>query len=259
MSPTTPSIAFQLDTSEPTLKIASMSESKPIDPNAHNRVSAADRGPGMDEPEHYTYARPEDRPAQRDVRLVDAVKAGDHAAARQLLAAAANVHQRAEQDWTPLNFAAGKGDLEMVRLLIEHGADVTVTGRDRRRPSAIARAANHAAVAQFLDDHEQKLGVWEDPATARRYCKAYYLRELARFPRWQAGRKNWSISAYWPDDVKAMLGKPLEADDVVFLHQDFSVTRSMWHGEHVIFEDPGPDWVAFCTESLQFAIPSDMR
>src|SRR5262245_43750294 len=94
------------------------------DPNAHNRVEPEDRGPGMDEPVHYTYARPEEKPAQRDVRLCDAVKAGDAEAVRRLVREGAGIHQRAEQDWTPLNFAAGKGDLAMVKLLVEElGAD----------------------------------------------------------------------------------------------------------------------------------------
>src|SRR5690242_8634413 len=55
------------------------------DPNAHNRVEPEDRGPGMDEPTHYTYAKPEDKPTGRDVRVCDAVKAGDSELVKKLV------------------------------------------------------------------------------------------------------------------------------------------------------------------------------
>jgi uncharacterized protein len=229
------------------------------DPNAHNRVEPEDRGPGMDEPVHYTYAKPEDKPASRDVRVCDAVKSGDYELVRKLVKEGASVHQRAEQDWTPLNFAAGKGDLKMVELLVEElGADVTAVGRDRRRPLAIAKAASRTEVAQYLTGVEKKLGVWEDPLLLRPYCKAYYLRDLRKFPGWSEKRDNWKINKYWPDDIKADFEKPFEADDVVFVHHDFQVTKSMWRGEHVIFDAGSPAWEKFCKENLKFAIPDDL-
>lgn len=230
------------------------------DPNAHNRVSPENRGPGMDEPEHYTYARPEEKPADRDVGVVDAVKAQDAARVRKLVKdEGCNVHQRAEQDWTPLNFAAGKGDLEIVKLLVEElGADVTVVGRDMRRPLAIAKAASRKNVARYLTEKEQELGVWEDPTTTRPYCKAYYLQTLRKFPNWSETRKNWQINKHWSDEIKADFEKDFEDDDVVFVHQDCTVTRSMWHGEHIVFDAISPEWEEFCKQELEFAIPEDL-
>jgi hypothetical protein len=230
------------------------------DPNAHNRVEPEDRGPGMDEPTHYTYAKPQEKPATRDVRVCDAVKAGDHALVSRLVKEQKlNVHQRAEQDWTPLNFAAGSGDLKMVTLLVEElGADVTVVGRDRRRPLAIAKAADRKEVVKYLTDAEKKRGVWEDPLLLRPYCKAYYLRDLRKFKGWSEQRKNWKINKYWPDDIKADFEKALADDDVVFVHHDFQVTKSMWHDEHVIFEAGVPEWERFCRDQLNYSIPEDL-
>ncbi len=229
------------------------------DPNAHNRVEPADRGPGMDEPVHYTYARPEEKPAGRDTRLVDAVKAQDRTLVVKLLDEGCAIHQRAEQDWTPLNFAAGKGDLGMVELLVERGADVTVVGRDQRRPSAIARAAGHKKVLEFLTGIEKRLGVWEDPLNTRPYCKAYYLRDLRKFSGWAEERKNWKINRYWSEAMKADFEKPLEDADVVFVHHDLVVTRSMWRDEHVIYDAITPAWQEFCHSRLGFRIPDDLR
>ena len=163
------------------------------------------------------------------------MKAQDYALVEKLIKEGCNIHQRAEQDWTPLNFAAGKGDLKMVELLVRLGADITAVGRDRRRPSSIAKAANRKEVAAFLTQKEKELGVWEDPLKYRPYCKAYYLRDLRKFKEWSEERKNWKINRYWSDEMKADFDKPFEDNDVVFIHHDFTVTKSMWRGEHVIF------------------------
>jgi chemotaxis protein methyltransferase CheR len=44
----------------------------------------------------------------------------------------------------------------------------------------------------------------------------------------------------------------------VFLHLDYSVTRSPLHGEAVIFTSSGPPWEAFCAGTLAFAVPNDI-
>jgi ankyrin repeat protein len=41
------------------------------------------------------------------LRLIEAVKAGNIAAAKELLDSGAAANQQDEQGWTPLNFAAG--------------------------------------------------------------------------------------------------------------------------------------------------------
>ncbi|WP_241674348.1 hypothetical protein [Candidatus Methylobacter oryzae] len=50
------------------------------------------------------------------------------------------------------------------------------------------------------------------------------------------------------------------ADDaVVYLHQDFSVTASMWHGENVVFDRVSDDWRNYCREQLAFHVPTDLE
>jgi hypothetical protein len=207
------------------------------DPNAHNRVEPEDRGPGMDSPVHYTYATPAEKPRDRDVRVHEAVRAGDRERVRALvLDLGLDVHQRAEQDWTPLHVAAGRGDLAMVRLLVEElDADITAVGRDRRRPLAIARAAARDEVAAYLAAREKEQHVDRASPALRPYCKAYHLRELKKFAGFRELEK-------------------ANDDDVVFLHHDLQVTRSMWHGEEVIFQSNAPEWARFCADELAFAI-----
>ena len=62
--------------------------------------------------------------------LIEAVKSGDYAKAAKLIENGADVHQQGEQEWTPLNFASGRGDLVMVKLLIENGAQVNAKSGD---------------------------------------------------------------------------------------------------------------------------------
>src|SRR5690349_5545334 len=120
--------------------------------------------------------------------LIAAVKAADCAQVQRLLDGGHDVHERGENEWPALNFAAGKGDRALVRLLIDRGANVFLTGADGRTPYQIAVAASHREVAEDLRSREEDIGgdalrassrEWE----TRPYCKAYRLQELRRYPR----------------------------------------------------------------------------
>jgi len=41
----------------------------------------------------------------------------------------------------------------------------------------------------------------------------------------------------------------------VFLHQDLTVTSSMWHNEDVVFDNVTPEWQEFCHTVLNFRVP----
>lgn len=189
-----------------------------------------------------------------DLALIEAVKTGQHAEARALLESGADVNQQDEAGWTPLNFAAGKGDLAMVRLLVETGADPFKTGRDNRTPYLIALAAGRAEVVKYLREVEDQT----DPERARslrperKYSKAYHLRDLRRYPDWSEERINWKN----PREQAAP--NELADEDVVFIHQDLTVTESMWHDENVIFNKVSDAWREFCSSRLGFQVPTDL-
>lgn len=175
-----------------------------------------------------------------DLKVIGAVREGHLEALRQLLAGGADVGERDEQGWTPLHWAAGRGDAEAVRLLLEHGADLAAAGRDLRAPLLVAKAAQRQEVVEILTAAAAR-GIWGDPA-ARPYARAYLLRELHEFPSWPASGEDKE-----------------EESPVVYLHQDFAVTRSMWRDRDVIFDQVTPEWVEFCQQRLRFAIPADLR
>lgn len=193
-----------------------------------------------------------------ELELIETVKEGDVGKARELCDAGADVHQQDDQGWTPLNWAAGQGNVELVQLLLERGADVTRTGRDNRTPLMIAKAASRKEVAEILTEAEKEKGVWEDPRETRPYCKAYYLRDLRRFGDWSDDDGPASGNGGGAAEEEDEESGPLTDDSIVYLHQDFTVTRSMWHGENVLFDEVTPDWRVFCQRELAFDIPEDL-
>lgn len=183
--------------------------------------------------------------------IFEAVKNNDAGTLSRLLGEGADVNQQDEHGWTPLAWAAGKGVPEIVELLLGHGADVSRTGKDNRTPLMIARAASHGEIARVLTEAEKVAGTWEDPAQDLLYCRGHYLRELRPFAGWSESRINWQ-------EENCSEAAPLADDDVVYIHRDLTVTRSIWHGESVIFDRVTPEWREFCEETLQFAIPEDL-
>ncbi|MCA1621655.1 MAG: ankyrin repeat domain-containing protein [Acidobacteria bacterium] len=187
-----------------------------------------------------------------DLKLIEAVKAGDLPAVNELIEAGADPNQQDEHGWTPLNWAAGKGDASLLKSLLERGADLSRVGRDERTPYMIALAAGHAEAARLLRDAGAKSSADQE----RPYCKAVVLKEVRRFSGWVEGRINWKESS---DEERPEGGPDALADDeVVFLHQDFTVTRSMWPGENVIFNNVTPEWQKFCRDELDFNPPDDL-
>ena len=195
-----------------------------------------------------------------DLVLIEAVKAGEHGNARALIENGADLNQRDEAGWAPLNFAAGKGDLAMVRLLVEKGADPFQTGRDNRTPYMVALAAGRVEVVKYLSEVEGQT----DPERARslrperKYSKAYHLRDLRSYPSWSEVRLNSKERQNGSDRPAAHATNELSDDDVVFIHQDFTVTESIWHNENVIFNEINDSWREFCSSRLGYRVPTDL-
>jgi hypothetical protein len=187
-----------------------------------------------------------------DLQLIEAVKAGDLAATEQLIGSGADINQQDEHGWTPLNWASGKGDVALIKLLVENGADVFKVGTDQRTPYLIALAAGHAEAARLLIEAEDRTGSGKTSRMEKKYCKAYLLSALRQFPGWSESRINWKEAK---DDLDAET--VFTDESVVFIHQDFTVTESMWHNENVIFNQVTPEWKEFCASALDFKVPDD--
>lgn len=194
-----------------------------------------------------------------DLQLIEAVKTGELAIVEELIESGADINQQDEQRWTPLNWAAGKGDVAIVKLLLERGADVFKTGRDQRAPYMIALAASRVEAAKLLREAEERAGGENTRSRQeRKYCKAYHLKELRRFPHWTESKIYWKETNQNPHvDGSENDDKAFSDDDIAFLHQDFTVTQSMWHNENVLLNQVTQEWEKFCTEVLKFQVPDD--
>jgi len=199
-----------------------------------------------------------------DLSLIEAVKAGDHAKAQSLIQNGADVNQVEEQGWTPLNFAAGKGDLAMVKLLVENGAEIFKVGRDQRTPYMIALAAGRVSVVKYLREMEDQYPGEKPERPERKYCKAYHLGDLRKYPSWSETKLNWKEKKDTGRDKDKDKDETVDSEGnfldskIVFIHQDFTVTESMWHNENVLFNGVDSQWKQYCAGSLNFKVPDDL-
>lgn len=191
-----------------------------------------------------------------DLKLIEAVKAGNAYAVTELIDSGVDVNQQDEQGWTPLNWAAGKGDTAILRSLLDRGADPSKVGRDERTPYMIALAAGQAEAARLLREAEAKSGTIEKNRAERPYCKAVVLKQARQYPAWAESRSNWKQSQ--DEETAEGNSDTLSEDDVVFIHRDLTVTQSMWPGENVIFNQVTPDWEKYCRDALKFNPPDDL-
>src|SRR5215470_17942305 len=89
--------------------------------------------------------------------IIKAAKKGDVAKIKELLAENGDlIHARDSDGSTPLHCATWKGQLAVVELLLEAGADVNARNQNEHwgtTPLHAAAHANQAAIAQMLLDH----------------------------------------------------------------------------------------------------------
>ncbi len=189
------------------------------------------------------------------MELIEAIKSGNRASVEEMIEAGADLNQQDKQGWTPLNWAAGSGQLEIVELLLEHSADPLAVGRDLRTPQMIALAAGHAEVVKRLRRAEADGGA--AGSSDRNYCRAYHLGELRRYSAWTENKVNAGNGTKQSGD---QINEPevLADEEVVFVHQDYTVTKSIWSGEGVIFDKVTEQWKDFCDTELQFTAPDSL-
>ena len=173
------------------------------------------------------------------VELIEAIKSGNRTAVADMIEAGAEINQQDKQGWTPLNWAAGSGHIEIVELLLERGVDPLAVGRDLRTPQMIALAAGHAEIVKRLREAEAAARGGAAEQSDRKYCTAYHVSDLRRYPSWTETQQ-------------------LGDEDVVFVHQDYTVTKSIWAGEDVIFDNVSDQWKDFCNNELRFTVPDSL-
>jgi hypothetical protein len=178
---------------------------------------------------------------------LEALQQGNAGEFVRLVSAVTDVNALDDHGWTLLNWAAGRGDLSAVKTLVDRGADISKTGRDNRTRYLIALAAGHLDTVKYLGGLESDRGTDSLCASSRQkerrlFSKGYAMREVRKY-------------SAWPKDV----GAGLDDDALIFIHQDFSVTESVLHGQKVLFADGGSEWAQYCSRDLAFHVPDDIE
>lgn len=94
-------------------------------------------------------------PAGQVEALFDAARTGDRARVASLLDAGTSVNTASKYGVSALGFAAERGHFDVVRLLVERGADVTITDSFYgSRPLDMALRGGHLDIALYLLEHK---------------------------------------------------------------------------------------------------------
>ena len=102
----------------------------------------------------------------------------DFAAAKVLISAGINVNKAGDLGYTPLHIACMKGNFEMVKLLVDSGADLFAFN-EGDSPFTTARRAGQDQICDFLGPLMQKVQSG-DPKIWVRARIAQLRREIAR-------------------------------------------------------------------------------
>jgi hypothetical protein len=95
-------------------------------------------------------------------------------------------------------------------------------------------------------------------ATMGRYCKAYSVAQLTKFPGWEARVENLAPLENEEDGTEQPR-TTLADDDYLFLQENYVVTDGIFLDEYIIFDRVTPEWQEFCTNELAFEIPDYKR
>ncbi|MCL4215541.1 MAG: ankyrin repeat domain-containing protein [Candidatus Hydrogenedentes bacterium] len=117
-----------------------------------------------------------------------AIRAKSHAAAKMLLEAGASVSREIEGK-QPLHFAALENDVEMVALLLEHGADSSAPDKDFMTPIALAADNRNYDVLEYFMEHDDRN--WNSTVAA----------SVKEFAESEGDQKMLNlVEAHWPSE-----------------------------------------------------------
>jgi hypothetical protein len=95
--------------------------------------------------------------------------------------------------------------------------------------------------------------------TMGRYCKAYHARSFRAYPNWMENRDNFRKTKQNVDGKEVEVPREVTDDDVLYLQENYTVTDGIFLDQNIVFDNLTPEWQEFCTETLKFELPEDVR
>ena len=93
---------------------------------------------------------------QLNKKLLDATYFGNIDVVKELLEKGADVNAKDKHGWTPLHAAATAGHTEIAKLLIDKGANVNATDDNGNTPSYGATYGGYTDIAELLQQYSKK-------------------------------------------------------------------------------------------------------
>lgn len=87
------------------------------------------------------------------------------------------------------------------------------------------------------------------------YCKAYTARDYRRYQKWIENPPNLTSEKLEGGSTaeKGSFGD----DDILYLQENFTVTRGIYLNEDIVFDQVTPEWIDFCQNTLSFKSPAE--
>jgi ankyrin repeat protein len=149
---------------------------------------------------------------QEQTALMWAVARTQRDVVRVLIELGADVQARSKNGFTPLLFAAREGDIEIGRLLLKAGANVNDAARDGSNALLVATIRGHVPFTTFLLDQGADPNAEGPGYTALHWVAGSWHTELTGPNGIAADREEeWSVMGGLPTDKKLELVKTLLA------------------------------------------------
>ena len=85
------------------------------------------------------------------------------------------------------------------------------------------------------------------------YCKAYPIERFREFGAWSENAQNARKEKQLVDGKESEQVRDLTGH--LYLQENFTVTDGIFLDQNIIFDHVTPDWISYCKETLQFAVP----
>ena len=85
------------------------------------------------------------------------------------------------------------------------------------------------------------------------YCKAYPIEKFREFSAWSENAQNARKEKHLIDGHETEKARDLTGH--LYLQENFTVTDDIFLDQNIIFDQVTPDWISFCKDTLQFAVP----
>jgi hypothetical protein len=73
-----------------------------------------------------------------------------------------------------------------------------------------------------------------------KYCKAYAIDDLRKFSGWNESAQEEQVT----DET--------DLNNILFVQENYTVTAGIFVDENVILNEPTPEWIEFCRDTLKF-------